>query len=82
MTGVGYMTVVKKIGIRFRRHLTDVIARDGFDLQFVVLGGPDYMRRYSTPPWKAWDCEEIITSDAGRSGLHHPAAGLATAYGV
>ncbi|KAF2252758.1 hypothetical protein BU26DRAFT_208745 [Trematosphaeria pertusa] len=51
----------------FRRELTDAITRDGFDLRFVVLTGPDHLMRNSPPPWKAWDCEEIIVSDMSRS---------------
>ena len=51
----------------FRSRLTDAISREGFDLKFVVLSGPDYIRRDSLLPWNAWDCEEIIVSDVGRS---------------
>jgi hypothetical protein len=51
----------------FRNRLTDAITQDGFHLKFVLLCGPDYVRRTSPPPWNAWDCDEIIVSDVSRS---------------
>jgi hypothetical protein len=50
----------------FRNRLADAITQDGFDLKFAVLCGPDYVKRTSPPPWKAWDCDEIIVSDVSR----------------
>lgn len=47
--------------------LPDAITRDGLDLKFVILMGPDHVRRNWTPPWKAWDCEEIVVSDLAKS---------------
>ena len=49
----------------FRRCLTEAIRRDGFNLKFAVLVGPDHSKRGAILPWNAWDCEEIITSDIG-----------------
>ena len=51
----------------FRRRLTEAIRRDGFNLEFAVLAGPDHIKRDSELPWNPWDCEEIITSDVGRA---------------
>ncbi|KAF9728581.1 Cytidylyltransferase domain-containing protein [Paraphaeosphaeria minitans] len=50
----------------FRRRLTDVITGDGFDPKFVVLAGPDYIKRDSRPPCNSWGCEETMVSDASR----------------
>jgi hypothetical protein len=51
----------------FRRRLTQAINKDGFDLKFVVVAGPDHIKRDSAPPCNPWDCEEIIVSNVGRA---------------
>ena len=51
----------------FRHNLTEAVSRDGFNLKFTLLAGPDYIKRDSTMPWNAWNCEEIVTSDIGRA---------------
>jgi hypothetical protein len=51
---------------RFRRVLTENITRDGFELDFVLLCGPDYVQTHSLPPPMPWGCRDIIVSDAGR----------------
>ncbi|KAI1408628.1 hypothetical protein F5Y13DRAFT_194102 [Hypoxylon sp. FL1857] len=49
----------------FRWELTRMTARDGFDLQFVWLGGPDHVGRYHASD-SPWDCKDMIVTDAGR----------------
>jgi hypothetical protein len=51
----------------FRHRLLDAVTQDGFDLKFVLLCGPDYLKLASPPPWRACDCDEIIVSDISRS---------------
>ncbi|KAG9250614.1 uncharacterized protein F5Z01DRAFT_665330 [Emericellopsis atlantica] len=50
----------------FRQRLTLAICRDGFDIGFTVLLGPDHIRRTFPPHWGAWDCDEILVGNAGR----------------
>lgn len=50
----------------FQQSLTQVITKDGFELSWVALCGPDYVRIDFLPPASAWGCKEIIVSDIGR----------------
>lgn len=48
------------------RLLTHRITGDGFDIEFVLLCGPDYVRLHELPPPMSWCCKDIITSDISR----------------
>lgn len=51
---------------KFRERLEKAVIRDGFDLRFVLLCGPDWVQTDSIPGWNAWDCEDIVVSDISR----------------
>jgi hypothetical protein len=50
----------------FQKRLTQAAAKDGFDVRWAVLCGPDYVTVNGVPPIPAWGCKDIIVSNAGR----------------
>jgi hypothetical protein len=50
----------------FQKRLTEATAKDGFEVRWAVLCGPDYVTVHGVPPIPAWGCKDIIVSDAGR----------------
>lgn len=50
----------------FQNSLTEVITKDGFEVSWVALCGPDYVGVDGLPPGSVWGCKEIIVSDIGR----------------
>jgi hypothetical protein len=50
----------------FRRELEACAILDGFELEFVGVAGPDYIRKDESPPWNTWGCRSIIASNASR----------------
>jgi hypothetical protein len=51
----------------FQRRLMEAIVKDGFDLTWTALCGPDYVGFNYVPQGSVWGCKEIIVSDVGRS---------------
>ncbi|KAL9024516.1 MAG: hypothetical protein Q9180_007880, partial [Flavoplaca navasiana] len=49
----------------FRRQVVEQTAKDGFDIEFIVLCGSDYVS-VKRAPMGAWSCEKIIVSDISR----------------
>ncbi|KAK1962435.1 hypothetical protein LY78DRAFT_251133 [Colletotrichum sublineola] len=47
--------------------LEKAVERDGFEIQFTAVLGPDYIARFQPYDGWSWGCHETITSDAGRS---------------
>lgn len=50
----------------FRRELEACITGDGFELEFMVVLGPDYIGNDELLPWNAWGCKSMITSNVCR----------------
>lgn len=50
----------------FQKRLTQAITKDGFDISWVVLCGPDYVKVNEVPSMPVWGCKDIIVSDVGR----------------
>lgn len=50
----------------FQKSLTQAITKDGFEVSWVALCGPDYVGVDCLPPRSVWGCKEIIVSDIGR----------------
>ncbi|EXJ86726.1 hypothetical protein A1O3_03679 [Capronia epimyces CBS 606.96] len=50
----------------FRHRLNEDCARDGFEVKFIVLAGPDQVSQDDVS-WNPRDCEEILVSDVSRS---------------
>lgn len=50
----------------FQRRLTESVAHDGFDLQFVLLSGRDILNNLSLRIWNGWGCDVIMISDVSR----------------
>lgn len=50
----------------FRRELEACITRDGFELEFVGLLGPDYISDDASLPWNSWGCKSMVTSNVYR----------------
>jgi hypothetical protein len=50
----------------FQELLTQVITKDGFDVRWVLLGGPDHVKVNEVPPIPQWGCKDIIVSNVGR----------------
>ncbi|KAI1384956.1 uncharacterized protein F4822DRAFT_433492 [Hypoxylon trugodes] len=49
----------------FRSQLAFLIAKDGFDVDFIYLAGPDHVGRNFISN-TAWNCDHSIVGDAGR----------------
>ncbi|KAJ2983802.1 hypothetical protein NQ176_g424 [Zarea fungicola] len=64
--GFGCMIGAIQIGIFFRRELEACITRDGFELEFVGLLGPDYISDDASLPWNSWGCKSMVTSNVYR----------------
>ncbi|KAK1995351.1 hypothetical protein LX36DRAFT_683112 [Colletotrichum falcatum] len=47
-------------------RLEDAIERDGFEIRFTAVFGPDHVSRRESYDGRTWYCHETITSDAGR----------------
>jgi hypothetical protein len=50
----------------FQERLTQAITEDGFDISWVLLCGPDYVKVNGVPPIPQWGCKDIIVSNFGR----------------
>lgn len=50
----------------FRQRLTACMTRDGYDVEFIGLLGPDYLQKDSSVPWNCWNCKAMISSDVSR----------------
>jgi hypothetical protein len=50
----------------FQEPLTQAITKDGFDISWVLLCGPDYVKVNGVPPIPQWGCKDIIVSNIGR----------------
>ncbi|KAK2873278.1 hypothetical protein FQN49_002468 [Arthroderma sp. PD_2] len=50
----------------FQRRLTEDISRDGFDLKFTVLCGPDHIGLNKVPSGLPFGCDEVFVSDVSR----------------
>jgi hypothetical protein len=50
----------------FRCLLTNRTIDNGFDVSFILLCGPDYVRQHGLPPPLSWGCSDAITSDVSR----------------
>ena len=50
----------------FCLHLTEAITRDGFEVKFALLLGPDHISQLSCPTKNDWNCHEVIVSDISR----------------
>lgn len=51
---------------KFRDQLENAVRKDGIELKFIMLGGPDWIRcnRLADPVY--WKCADVITSDVCR----------------
>jgi hypothetical protein len=50
-------------------HMTDLAARDGYELQFVSLSGSDHLENcieHGTVEYLQWATRDIVTSDVTR----------------
>jgi hypothetical protein len=47
----------------FQRQLIENVARDGFELKFSLLCGPDHMQDMETFPPEPWGCKECFFSN-------------------
>jgi hypothetical protein len=50
----------------FQKRLTQAITKDGFEVSWVALCGPDYIGVNWVPSMPVWGCKEIIVSDVSR----------------
>ncbi len=50
----------------FQKRLTQAITEDGFELSWVGLCGPDYVKVNEVPSIPTWGCRDLIVSDVGR----------------
>lgn len=51
----------------FQHHLSEATAKDGFEISFIALAGPDYVRTAAVPIMPVWGCKDIIVSDISRT---------------
>lgn len=51
----------------FKDSLTKAILREGFDIEFVLLCGPDYVKMNRVPLVTPWGCKGLLVSDIGRA---------------
>jgi nicotinic acid mononucleotide adenylyltransferase len=51
----------------FSLQLFELIKRDGFQVQFVMLMGPDHIHQWSRPTRNRWHCHEVVISDISRA---------------
>ncbi|KAN0089981.1 hypothetical protein V8E51_018560 [Hyaloscypha variabilis] len=50
----------------FQERLTQAITKDGFDVRWVLLCGPDHVKVNEVPQLPLWGCQDIIVSNVGR----------------
>ncbi|OTB11734.1 hypothetical protein K445DRAFT_306687 [Daldinia sp. EC12] len=70
--------------MEFRPKLIEAVEKDGFELEFVFLGGPDHIGKDHVTHIP-WDCPNMVVSDIGRKadfvkedGTLHDLAGYET----
>jgi len=57
-----------------QRRISKTISKDGFDISWTMLCGPDYVQIHQVPQIPVWGCKDIIISDAGRAADFTPCA--------